>query len=135
MIRLFVKHHIGLKGSRRIFLFQLGTMIAVGVISTLCFNAKAGITVVLAGLSNAIPNACFAMMLFKNHGAKAARQITKGFYLGEALKMVLSIIMFAFIFIYCDVIPWLFFASYVIAQMVIWFSPLFFGKLDTPVRD
>ena len=86
----------------------------------------AGVSAILGGLVSIVPTAYFARKLFRYQGAHAARQIINSFYKGEALKIALTIILFALVFKFFNIIPLVFFAVYIMAQMVFWFAPLIF---------
>lgn len=82
------------------------------------------ISALLGGLVAILPSLLFARKLFRHSGARAAREIVKGFYIGEALKIVSSIALFAIVFIFYKVQPVVFFVTYIAVVMTHWFSPL-----------
>ncbi len=61
--------------------------------------------------------------MFKFQGARAAQQIVNSFYAGEALKIILSVLLFAAVFILCRITPLAFFGSYIAVQMTYWVAP------------
>ncbi|WP_237758321.1 F0F1 ATP synthase subunit I [Legionella londiniensis] len=125
-----------LRGVRRLFAWQLGMALLLGMIAAVSFGTKAGLSALLGGLVSVIPNAIFAWKLFQYQGARAARQIVNSFYKGEALKITLSAVLFALVFIFFAVVPLIFFAAFIAAQMVFWFAPLIFdNKLNRPKSD
>ena len=110
-------------GIVRFWIFQLILVFILAALSALKYNANAAISVILGGMVGIIPNALFAVKLFKYQGARAARQIVNSFYKGEALKIVLSIFLFALVFISYKITPLAFFVSYVLVLMTHWFAP------------
>ncbi len=132
-----MKNQQGLQGAKRLLFIQLGITLLGAFALYLVDGTKGALSVILGGLVNAVPNAYFARKLFRYQGASAAKQIIKGFYQGEALKIALSVGMFALVFKFCSVIPWAFFAAYIVAQMVLWFTPLIFvnPKQNRPESD
>lgn len=85
-------------------------------------------SVLLGGMVSVVPNAYFARKLFQHQGARAARQIVNGFYTGEAFKLALTFVLFAMVFKFFKIDPLVFFAAYILAQMVFWFAPLIFDN-------
>lgn len=123
-----VKNKYGLQGVRRFLLIQLCAL-ALLILAAAAYKGSVGaLSALLGGLVNIIPSVYFAMKLFQYHGARAARKILKGFYQGEALKICLSAILFALVFIVFNVIPWVFFAAYISLQLLMWFAPLIFKR-------
>jgi ATP synthase protein I len=130
-----VKNQQGLRGARRLLACQLGLTLLIAAAAALISGATAALSAILGGLVSAIPTAYFARKLFRYQGARAAKQIVNSFYKGEALKIVLSIILFALVFIFSNIIPVVFFATYIVVQIVLWFAPLLFAnKQNRPVK-
>lgn len=97
------------------------------------FQALSAIT---GGVIAIVPNALFARKLFQYRGARAARQIVRGFYLGESIKFLTTLLMFALVFKYFKVYPLALFITYILALMCLWFSPLIVAnKLNRPESD
>lgn len=131
-----VKNQQGLRGARRLFIGQLGVSILIAIALTCFAGTKAGLSAILGGLVSAIPNAVFAIKLFQYQGARAAKQIVNSFYIGEVLKIILSIVLFALVFIFFKIVPLVFFATYIVVQMMVWFAPLIFdNKQNRPESD
>ncbi|WP_233586656.1 ATP synthase subunit I [Legionella sp. km772] len=107
----------------RFWLVQLGLVLLLTAICAVKFNINSAYSALLGGLVCIIPNALFARKLFKYQGARAAKQIVNNFYKGEALKIILSIILFTLVFIFCKITPLAFFASYVLVLMTHWLAP------------
>ena len=119
-----MKNQQGMRGARRLLLIQLGVTVLIAVMTGLICDGNAALSATAGGLVCVIPNAYFVNKLFGHHGAHAAKQIVNGFYRGEALKILLSIALFALVFKYLNVKPSAFFVAYIAAQMVFWFAPL-----------
>jgi ATP synthase protein I len=122
-----VRNQRNIQGVRRLLLIQLSVTLLGAVGCMVFLGATAGISVMLGGVVSMVPNAYFAKRLFRYQGAQAARKIVKSFYQGEALKIAIAIALFAFIFKFCTIIPWLFFAAYITAQLMLWFTPIMFA--------
>ena len=119
-----MKNQQGMQGAQRLLLIQLSVALLITVIALLSGNTIAAISAIAGGLVCVVPNAYFVRKLFRHHGAHAARQIVNGFYKGEAMKLLLSMTLFALVFKYCKINPLVFFVAYIAAQMVFWFAPL-----------
>lgn len=111
------------RGITRLLLVQLSITLFLVVFCALAFNINAAVSALLGGIVCVIPNACFASKLFKYQGARSAKQIVNSFYQGEALKIVLSIILFTAVFVLFRITPLVFFASYIVVLMTHWFAP------------
>ena len=131
-----MKNRQGVLGAQRLIACQLSLTVLLAIIATLLSSTTAGISALLGGLVSVLPNAYFAIKLFKYHGAMAAKQIVNSFYKGEALKMILSVVLFSLVFKFFKIIPVVFFAVYIVAQMAFWFAPLIFvGNKNRPKSD
>ncbi|GIU04177.1 F0F1 ATP synthase subunit I [Shewanella morhuae] len=83
----------------------------------------------LAGGSIAVlPNFVFATLAFSHTGASSAAKVIKTFYWGEAVKLLLTIAMFSFVFINIKVAFMPLFVCYVLALTVHWTAPLYFKQ-------
>lgn len=67
-----------------------------------------------------IPYLCSLKLTFRYQGASAAKQIMRSLYRGEALKIALSVILFALAFVFFTLVPWIFFGVYVCMQLMAW---------------
>jgi ATP synthase protein I len=131
-----VRNQQGLHGVRRLLISQtiLTMLVAFGCL--LGIGQVAAGSAVLGGLVSILPSAIFARQLFKYHGAHNARRIVNGFYQGEALKIVISVALFAIVFILFKINPIVFFATYILVQMVLWFAPkIVDNKQNRPKSD
>lgn len=128
MIGGMVKNQQGLHGARRLIVVQLSITLLLCLIAVMFSSMEAAKSVLLGGLVCIIPNAYFAKKLFQHQGAQATKKIISNFYQGEALKIILSVALFALVFKFMRIMPLLFFVSYMLVQWVIWFAPLIIGK-------
>ena len=121
-----VKNKQGIQGAQRLVACQLSLTVLLALIAVWYSSKAAGVSALLGGLVSVVPNAYFAIKLFRHQGARAAKQIVSSFYKGEAAKIILSIVMFALVFKFANIIPPVFFAVYIVVQMVFWFAPFIF---------
>lgn len=114
----------GLQGARRLFRVQLLLVFVVSCSVFLFQGMSPAISLLLGGLTSAIPNLVFAHILFKVHGAQAAHQIASRFYKGEAVKLLLTFGLFTLILTRYREFPLCLFAGFMVAQLMFWFAPL-----------
>lgn len=76
------------------------------------------------GLICIVPTAYFAHKLFSKTGAQAAREIVTSFYMGEVIKVIITIILFALTFKFFNVNKLAIFIGYIVAQFTFWFTAL-----------
>lgn len=93
----------------------------------LCFfyaGSAAGVAA-LYGISICLlANSVFAWLLFRHQGALAAKKIVSAFYIGELIKMVITIIMFALAVVVFKLLFLPLIVSYIICQLVWYICPL-----------
>lgn len=124
------------RGIVRLWMVQLGVTTVFAVICAIAFGANAASSALLGGIVCVVPNAYFASKLFKYQGARSAKKIVNGFYKGEAIKIVLSVLLFTAVFVWVKITPFAFFASYIMVLMTHWFSPLIIvNKQNRPESD
>jgi ATP synthase protein I len=132
----YVNKQLNKRGIIRLWLVQFAVTLIFAALCAVLFNIKAAISALLGGIVCIIPNACFAYKLFKYQGARAAKQIVDSFYKGEALKIILSVLLFTAVFVLCRITPFAFFASYILVLMTHWFAPwIIVNKLNRPESD
>ncbi|KTD36461.1 ATP synthase subunit I [Legionella nautarum] len=131
-----VKDKLGISGVKRMLGIQLLTSVLISLVLLAIFGKKEAMSAVLGGMVAIIPSALFARKLFQYQGARAARQIVKSFYLGEALKILSSVILFTLVFMWFKITPLAFFFTYIVVLMNYWFAPLIFAnKQNRPESD
>ena len=73
------------------FLFWQLVVIAVFCYLAIIISGKVATKAcVMAGLVVMLPQIVFVFLMFKHAGARASRQVVNAFYLGEALKLLLT---------------------------------------------
>ena len=115
--------HLSWRGVTRLLAVQLITTLILAVLCLLFLNVNAGVSAAFGGLVCVIPNVYFAKKLFKHQGARAVRQIVTSFYVGEALKIILTMGLFTIILVLLRINPPVFFGSYITVLMTHWFAP------------
>lgn len=124
------------RGIVRLWLIQLGATLVLAALCALIFGANAAVSALLGGMVCVVPNAYFARKLFKYQGARSAKQIVNSFYKGEAMKIILSVLLFTAVFVWIKITPLAFFAAYIMILMTHWFAPLIIvNKQNRPESD
>ncbi|MBA2710897.1 MAG: ATP synthase subunit I [Tatlockia sp.] len=132
----YVKDKPGLVGVKRLLKTQLLTSILISLLFLLFSGKKEGVSAMLGGLVAIVPSILFAKKMFRYQGARAAQQIVKNFYIGEALKIFSTAILFTLVFVLYKVAPLAFFTTYIVVLMSYWFAPLIFAnKQNRPESD
>jgi ATP synthase protein I len=109
-----------------LILMQTLAVLVASFIFFLAMGTKAGWSALWGGVISIGPNFIFATLAFRNAGASAAKEVLTDFFRGEALKLVLVIVLFGVVFNLLDVIYLPLFVTYVLAIVLHWLSPLIF---------
>ena len=105
---------------------QILAVVLAAFVFLMTTGTKAGYSALCGGVVAIFPNFVFATLAFRNAGASAAKEVLIDFFLGEALKLVLVIVLFWVVFNLLDVIYLPLFVTYVMAIVLHWLSPLIF---------
>ena len=113
---------------RRLLLAQLA-MAVLFPIALLPFGTIAAKSAALGGIACLVPSLAFAYRAFRFSGARSAKKILSSFYSGEALKLVLTALIFALIFINVKTLNVAaLFGGFILVQSVIWATILLAGR-------
>ncbi len=108
-----------------ILLGQFLAMSAVGIIGFILGGQLTGLSALLGGLIAWLPNTYFALRAFRYRGARAAQKIVRSFYAGAFGKMILTMAMFAVVFIKVKPLSALaLFVGFAIVQTMNWIVPI-----------
>jgi len=117
---------------RLLLFWQLIAACSVGAAGFVLTDRAGGVSALLGGLICWVPNCWFAFRAFRHRGARAARQIVRSFYAGEAGKMALTVLFFAIVFINMRSVNALaLFAGFAGVQMINWIVPLLVARSET----
>jgi ATP synthase protein I len=105
---------------------QTLAVLLVSLVFFLTNGSKEGYSALLGGVISIVPNFVFASLAFRNAGASAAKEVLSDFFKGEALKLILVIVLFWVVFKTLDVIYLPLFVTYALAIVLHWLSPLIF---------
>lgn len=96
------------------------------VVATLVFDTVAGGSALLGGAICVIPNGIFAFLALRHAGARAARRIANAFYMGEAIKLLLTALLFAIVLAWLPVNASAVLLSFIVCMQGQWLAPVFF---------
>lgn len=112
---------VGKKVAYKVVLSQ-GVVVTAAAMVALIINFNLAVSLFIGGMTGVVPAFVFAHKAFKYAGARQARQIVRAFYLGEALKLVLTIVFFILVFMFTTLNPkWVLF-GYGVALVTHWVS-------------
>ncbi len=107
-----------------ILIGQFLAMILVGAVGFMQAGQVAGVSAWLGGLIAWVPNIYFALRAFKYHGARVAQKIVHSFYAGAFGKYILTMAMFAIVFIKVRPLNALaLFTGFVLVMAMYWIVP------------
>ncbi len=118
----------GRKAAYRLVAFQALLVLVVSLFCWLMWGAKTGFSAFVGGSIYVLPNLVFSSMVFAYAGARQAKKVVKAFYLGEVIKLLLTIVLFVVAFVSFDANFASFFTSFAIVMFSQWSAPLFFNK-------
>jgi ATP synthase protein I len=86
-------------------------------------NEQQALSAALGGIAAFVPNLCFSLWIQRSVGQNV-RKMVNSFYVGESVKLLLTIMLFAMIFQIPNIQILALFVSYVAALSVFWFALL-----------
>lgn len=112
-----------------VLLVQLVVLVLAAAALWLLRSPVEGYSAACGGMIAWLPNLYFAHKTFRYRGARAAKDIVRSFYAGEAGKFILTAVLFALAFAGVKPLeaPALF-GVFLLTQSVSWLSPLLMRK-------
>ncbi|PCJ47641.1 MAG: ATP F0F1 synthase subunit I [Gammaproteobacteria bacterium] len=114
----------GRKVANRILVIQ-ALIAIISALGFLLIDYKAAYSAFIGGMICLVPNLVFVIYAYRYGGARAAKKIASSFYRGEALKIMLTALLFAVTFITTPISIGPLMTTYVFCLLVFWFAPLF----------
>ncbi|HAS64400.1 MAG TPA: F0F1 ATP synthase subunit I [Vibrio sp.] len=89
--------------AKRLLMIQFGvvTLVAVGMAATV--DIEWGVSALIGGGIFVVANAVFALCVFMFSGARAAKKVAASFYTGETLKILITVALFSYVYMYTQV--------------------------------
>lgn len=109
----------------KIVMSQAVVVISISVILFALWGWNIGSSALVGGLIVVIPNFVFATLAFSYAGASASKKVVTTFFLGEAVKLLLTIVLFALALALLDVHFLALLATYVAGMFLPWLAPLY----------
>ncbi|MFN3234835.1 MAG: ATP synthase subunit I [Gammaproteobacteria bacterium] len=108
----------------KIMLVQCVTVALAAIIVATLFDLKSSFACLLGGLVYILPSLAYARYLFSNISARKIGRLLGIFYLGEILKLIVSVSLFIIFYHLLRLPLYPYFAGYVIAALSFCFAPL-----------
>ena len=96
--------------------------VVVATLALVMADLRAAGSALLGGLINLIATGYFAYRVFALKPGATAHQIATAFYIGEAIKILLTCALFAVILVWLDVAPLPLFLAYIATMLAFWLA-------------
>ncbi len=119
---------------QKVVFVQLAITLLVVVISFIFEGFRAAYSAFVGGCISGISTICFATRVFWKHvsGHPPGNNILHAFYVGEVIKLLLTVALLGGALMWCDIVPFFLLLSYVAALLAYWLALLF--TFETSVR-
>lgn len=109
---------------KRLLLTQLAIAILFPLV-LLPLGTVAAMSAAAGAWACLVPSSYFAYRAFRFSGARSALLILQSFYSGQAMKLIMTAVIFALIFIYMKPLNVAaLFSGFIVVQSALWFTPL-----------
>ncbi len=112
--------------AKQLLLIQTGAVTFTAIVMAILFNIEWGKASLVGGGIFIIASGVFALFAFMFSGAQQAKLVAASFYVGEILKIIITVVLFSVVFVYTQVelIPLM--LSYLLVSGINTFAPVFF---------
>lgn len=117
------------RGILRLLGVQLLVLTSLSLLIAWFFGQWPAVSALIGGAICILPTGLFGLIAFRFAGARAAKQIVWSFYWGEAVKLFVTIGLFALVFLTIEVAPVPFFLSFIAMQLLLWLAPVLLVKV------
>lgn len=97
--------------------------LAVAALAGAGFGGSAARSALLGGGVGVAATLLFVIALFRHREGSSAARVAWGFYLGQALKVILTVALLALVFRSRGIAPLAVLAGYVATYLAYWFTP------------
>ena len=118
----------GRTAAYKLVLVQVTVAVLTAIVFSIVWELSTGLAALAGGMVAAVPNFVFVTLAFSTSGASQADKVLKSFYRGEAVKLLLTIVLFSLIFSQLSMAFMPVFVGYVVTLMVHWTAPLYFKQ-------
>ena len=120
----------GRRVARRLLTLQLAAAVFLIVIFGVVLGLPSALTALAGAIVSLIPNTIFAVFVFRHGGAQSAHNVVNSFKAGEALKIMLSMVLLVVALLLIDgpLLP--FFAVFALLHMMHLLAPILLLKTN-----
>ncbi|WP_220768887.1 MULTISPECIES: ATP synthase subunit I [unclassified Shewanella] len=118
----------GRRSAYRLVLLQAAVAGCVSLFFFAMWGVQHGISALAGGAIAVFPNFVFATLAFSHSGAQASGKVVRSFFLGEAVKLLLTIVLFSLAFGLMKASFMPLFICYLLVLVVPWTVPLYFKQ-------
>jgi ATP synthase protein I len=118
------------KSGLKLVRFQCLLAALLAMVSTVFFSTKSGYSALAGGITFVLPNFIFVLMAFAYAGARQSKEVVRGFYAGEAIKLFLTVLLFVVFLKYGSLSLTAFYVSFSLLVVSQWLAPFFFYNND-----
>ena len=119
----------GRRLTKKILIIQIIFVLLSALASFFYWGWYAAYAALAGGIICIVPSSIFAYKAFQFAGAKSSSKVVDSFFMGEKLKLILTVVLFAIVFKFMQTIivqQWLaFFGTYCMAVIISLLTPLF----------
>ncbi|MEE4244065.1 MAG: ATP synthase subunit I [Kangiellaceae bacterium] len=112
----------GKSAALKVVVIQFGVVVLASLIA-LYWGFHSSWSLLCGGLISVIPSLLFTIKAFQHSGAQAARDVMRAFYFGEALKFLLTIVLFVIVLTLLPVVAVASLIGFILAVMAQLSSP------------
>jgi ATP synthase protein I len=112
-------------GVRRFLWLQVIVVVSISILMSV-WGIIAVYSALFGGIICILGNSVLARKFFRYTGARAAKKIVSSLFWGEALKFIITVVLFCIALKYLRIQALPFLLSYIVTQNLFWFSPLLF---------
>ncbi len=113
------------KRVRKVAFKVVGIQLVVAVIVSLIallIDFKTGFSVFVGGMVCVIPSSYFAFKAFSVAGAQKSREVVRAFYMGEVIKLLLTVVLFIVAFKLLPISPAPMLTGYFLTLLANWLA-------------
>lgn len=118
----------GLKSGLTLVAFQLLFVLIIALVSTVVFSGKSGYSALAGGVTFLLPNCFFVYMSFAHAGARKSKMIVRGIFIGEAIKLFLTVVLLVLCLGFLNLFLNFYYASFTLLIASQWLAPFFFKQ-------
>ncbi|MCE0559341.1 ATP synthase subunit I [Motilimonas sp. 1_MG-2023] len=107
--------------------FQALLVLAVTLICGLASGLHAGLSALVGGAIYIVPNLVFVWLAFAYAGARQSKSVVMSLYLGEVVKLILTIVMLAIALAWMELDIFSLYLAFAVALVAQWSIPFFFN--------